>query len=60
MGFLGGLVDDVFDLPGKIVEGTGKAIEKTVEESLKLPGKVVKGTVNGIKKGAEEIDKAFD
>ena len=60
MGFFGDLVDDILDLPGKIIEGVGDTAEKVVEFTIELPGKVVKGTVNGIKGVVEKIEDAFD
>ena len=51
MGFLGELFDDVLDLPGKIVEGSGKLLAET----LCLPIKAVDAALEAGCRTKEEI-----
>ncbi len=49
MGLLGNLIDDVFELPTKVVKKT-----------LEIPGGVVEGISEGAKETKEKTEKALD
>jgi hypothetical protein len=56
MSFLDKLIDDVIDLPGKVVEGT-------VETVLRVPeagGKCVSGALDGVIRALEKASKSLE
>ena len=56
MSFLDKLIDDVIDLPGKVVEST-------VETVLRVPeagGKCVSGALDGVIKALEKASKSLE
>ena len=55
MGFFGDLVDDVFSVPGKILEGTSRMVGDVVYNGIRLPAEVVSKAVDAGCKTAKEM-----
>ena len=51
-----GFLDDLIDLPGKIVEEGVEAVTRIPEVGIKI----VKGAVKGVEKGVDKISDAID
>ena len=51
-----GWLDDLVDLPGKVVEKAAETVTRIPEAGVKT----VEGLCNGIDKGIKKVDKALD
>ena len=51
-----GWLDELVDLPGKIIEKSAEAVNRIPEAGIKA----VKGAVKGVEKGIKKIEESVD